>query len=118
MKEQILKNFELLKACAVYNGNYKISTTVNGKPSWKNGANAIWYLLDIDHYWIIGPTKYIGQCPSQHTPFFCARDDFSGLTADENHWFLRNGMDEWYGIQVTAVYVRGYGRFNTRHIIR
>ena len=35
-------------------GNYRISDTVNGKPSWKSGENGIWYVGPGEDSWRIG----------------------------------------------------------------
>ena len=39
-------------------GDYQISETVNGKPSWKSGENAIWY---VGNNWLIGCLKKLGK---------------------------------------------------------
>ena len=45
-----------------YQGTYKKSASVNGKPSWKSQTKAIWYNKgrSIDYKWIIGNQNDIG----------------------------------------------------------
>ena len=45
-----------------YQGTYKKSASVNGKPSWKSQTKAIWYNQgrSIDYKWIIGNQNDIG----------------------------------------------------------
>ena len=60
-------------------GDYQISETVNGKPSWKSGENAIWFLLDS---WMIGYWNKLGEDDGE----FHAWDDYGGLSDIHNIW--------------------------------
>ena len=48
----IMKN-DILATMGYYQGTYQISETVNGNPSWKTSAKAIWHSSDINA-WVIG----------------------------------------------------------------
>ena len=69
------------------NGNYtKEPLNVNGKPSWNNDVNAIWYIQS-DNNWLIGPLSEIGN----NTAYIFASNDFSGITDNDNQWLYWNG---------------------------
>ena len=72
---------EVLDSFGVYIGNYQIATNLNGKPSWKNDAYAIWY-LQTNNVWSIGPLSEIGN----DAAVILATNDFSGITDNENQW--------------------------------
>ena len=46
-----------------YAGTYKISTDVNGKPSYIFDENAIWYYSDINA-WFVGPIRFPDHLPN------------------------------------------------------
>ena len=64
-----------------FTGGYQISETVNGKPSWKSGEHAIWY-LPIGNAWIIG---YLNKLGVDDAELF-APNDYGGLTDNRNVW--------------------------------
>ena len=66
---------------AFLNGNYQIATIVNGKPSWKNAAYAIWYVQTYN-VWSIGFLREIGNDAS----YLSATNDFSGITDNDSQW--------------------------------
>ena len=65
-------------------GDYQISETVNGKPSWKNGENAIWY---VGNNWIIGYWNKLGEDDGE----FFAPNNYGGLADDRNVWKYSDG---------------------------
>jgi len=69
-----------------YEGIYQESQPVNGKPSWKNKDNAIWY-LESEKNWLIGPLKWIGY----DAAYIHASDSFDGLTDYRNQWKYWDG---------------------------
>ena len=69
-------------------GTYERSTDVNGKPSYKKDDDAIWY--DREDRWVIGSIKYLGST----TGDIKAKDDFEGLTDENNVWKYYDG-NEW-----------------------
>ena len=75
MRNEVLDSFGLL------NGNYQIATNVNGKPSWKNAAYAIWYVQTYN-VWFIGSLSEIGN----NNGFLLVTNDFSGITDNDNQW--------------------------------
>ena len=77
---------EVSNSFAFLNGNYQIATNVNGKPSWKNDAYAIWY-IHISNNWLIGLLSEIGN----DYAFIYALNDFSGITDNDNQWLYWNG---------------------------
>ena len=69
------------------NGNYaQEPLNVNGKPSWNNGVNAIWYIQSSNN-WLIGPLSEIGNIVG----WIYASNDFSGITDNDNQWLYWNG---------------------------
>ena len=62
-------------------GKYERSSDVNGKPSYKNDDNAIWYSKE-NNNWMVGTIDDIGGING----FVYARDDFGGLTDKKNLW--------------------------------
>ena len=62
-------------------GDYQISETVNGKPSWKSGENAIWF-LPVQNNWMIGYWNKLGEDDGQ----FHASNDYGGLSDIHNIW--------------------------------
>ena len=86
-----LRNAYYLSNLQFLNGNYYQSATqVNGKPSWKKGAYAIWYIQSLNH-WMIGPLSYIGY----DSGWVCANNDYSGITDNKNKWHYTDG-NVWY----------------------
>ena len=69
-----------------YEGIYQESQPVNGKPSWKNKDNAIWY-LESEKNWLIGPLKWIGY----DAAYIHASNSFDGLTDYRNQWKYWDG---------------------------
>ena len=69
-----------------YEGIYQESQPVNGKPSWKNEDNAIWYLKS-ENNWLIGPLKWIGH----DAAYIHASNSFEGLTDYRNQWKYWDG---------------------------
>ena len=65
-------------------GDYQISTQLNGKPSWTKSTYAIYYRRGD---WAIGPMESIGG----EFAWIYARNDFSGLTDNDNAWTFYNG---------------------------
>ena len=80
-----LKN-EVLNTLGFLNGNYQSATQVNGKPSWKSDAYAIWYIQS-NNNWMIGRLSDIGN----DLGWIYASNDFSGITDNENQWYYWNG---------------------------
>ena len=64
-----------------FTGGYQISETVNGKPSWKSGENAIWY-APVDNNWLIGYLNKLGEDDGE----LFAPNDYGGLTDNRNVW--------------------------------
>ena len=73
-----LKN-EVLHKLGFLQGDYQISTRVNGKPSWTKSTYVIYYRKG---YWAIGPMESIGG----EFAWIYASNDFSGLTDSDNVW--------------------------------
>ena len=67
-------------------GDYQISETVNGKPSWKSGENAIWY-APVDNNWLIGYLNKLGEDDGE----FFAPNNYEGLTDNRNVWKYSDG---------------------------
>ena len=61
-------------------GDYQISETVNGKPSWKSGEHAIW--CNPYGNWMIGYWNKLGENDGE----FYASNDYGGLTDNRNVW--------------------------------
>ena len=76
----------MLDGYGFLDGDYQISTEVDGKPSWINNDYAIWY-KSIHNSWFIGDSNDIGQSLC----YLYAYNDFSDPTADDNQWFYWNG---------------------------
>ena len=53
-------NNDILKYQDKKQGTYKISSEVNGKPSWTSSSMAIWYIPE-SKVWGIGPVGSIGS---------------------------------------------------------
>ena len=68
-------------------GTYERSTDVNGKPSYMKDDDAIWY--DRKDHWVIGSVKNLGDSVGG----IKAKDDFEGLTDENNVWNYAD--DEW-----------------------
>ena len=64
-------------------GDYQISETVNGKPSWKSVTtiNAIWF-LPVQNNWMRGYWNKLGEDDGQ----FHASNDYGGLSDIHNIW--------------------------------
>ena len=73
-----LKN-EVLNTCGFLNGNYQSATQVNGKPSWKNGENAIW---SVGNNWMIGYWNKLGEDDGE----LFAPNNYGGLADNRNVW--------------------------------
>ena len=77
---------EVLNTRGFLNGNYHSATQVNGKPSWKSDAYAIWYIQS-NNNWMIGRLSDIGN----DLGWIYASNDFSGIADIENQWYYWNG---------------------------
>ena len=92
---------------------------MNGKPSWKNDAYAIWFRQNV---WFIGPLNEIGN----DIAFIVAFNDFSGITDNDNQWLYSNGnafslsdpndihitcMDGKYIYRKRAIITRGFSLY-------
>ena len=64
-----------------FTGNYQISETVNGKPSWKSGENAIWF-LPLKNNWLIGYWNKLGEDDGE----LYASNVYEKLTDNRNVW--------------------------------
>ena len=64
-----------------FTGDYQIFETVNGKPSWKNDDHGIWYVTDVNK-WFIGYWKNYGEDDGE----FYASNDYGSLTDNRNIW--------------------------------
>jgi len=70
-------------------GDYLISNTVNGKPSWKSDENAIW---NWNGNWMIGYRNKLGENNGELT----APDNYEGLTDNRNVWsYYDNTTSSW-----------------------
>ena len=69
-------------------GDYQISTQLNGKPSWTKSTYAIYYCMG---NWAFGPLKSIGGGGGY--AWIYAINDFSGLTDNENVWKFSIGSN-------------------------
>ena len=76
-----------MKQYGYLQGDYQISTTVNGEPSWKNGDYAIWSIMSNSATWIIGSLNRIGG----GSAFIFAEYASRGLTISYNEWKFWNG---------------------------
>ena len=65
-------------------GDYQISETVNGKPSWKNGENAIW---SVGNNWMIGYWNKLGEDDGE----LFAPNNYGGLADNRNVWKYSDG---------------------------
>ena len=77
--------FDVWTGFAKYNGKYKSSTSVNGKPSYELGQNAIWYKKDTKQ-WIIGPLKDI----KSDNWVLATKDQFERVPDGENIWCYKD----------------------------
>ena len=71
-------------------GDYQMSETVNGKPSWKSGENAIWY---VGNDWFIGYWNKLGEDDGE----FYTSNDYGGLTDNRNIWNYTPGTSPGKG---------------------
>ena len=81
-------------------GQYKISATVNGKPSWASTFHAIWYRPQIKN-WVIGSksrvgTTWAGLKSSQKKGPYLGNGQYAGSSLDPNeisssYWEYWNG---------------------------
>ena len=78
-----------------FTGDYQISKTVNGKPSWKSGENAIWY--DPRGAWIIGYWNKLGTDDGE----FYTSNDYGGITDNRNIWNYTPGTSPGKGDWIT-----------------
>ena len=63
-----------------FTGDYQISKTVNGKPSWKSGENAIW--CNPHGSWMIGYWNKLGENDGE----ISASNDYGGISDIHNIW--------------------------------
>ena len=80
LKNEVLNKYKFLQ------GDYQISTTVNGEPSWKNGDYAIWSVMSREQTWIIESFNKLGE---DYNAWIFAESD--GLTNIYNKWNFWNG---------------------------
>ena len=71
-------------------GYYQISETVNGRPSWKSGENAIWYAPPVRQSWLIGYWKKLGEYDGE---FYALSN--GGLTDNRNVWSYSMNDSTW-----------------------
>ena len=73
-------------------GDYQISETVNGKPSWKSVTtiNAIWF-LPVQNNWMIGYRSKLGEDDGQ----IYAWNDYGGLSDIRNIWKYKVDDGTW-----------------------
>ena len=73
-------------------GDYQISETVNGKPSWKSVTtiNAIWF-LPVQNNWMIGYRSKLGEDDGQ----IYASNDYGGLSDINNIWKYKVDDGPW-----------------------
>ena len=71
-------------------GDYQISETVNERPSWKSGENAIWY-APVGNNWLIGYWKKLGENDGE----FFAPNHYGGLTDNRNVWKYTMDDSPW-----------------------
>ena len=76
---------DVLASQGSYAGYYKSSSIVNGKPSFKNGRNAIWFDDKYDD-WNVGSIEYLGN----DTCAIYTDNEFGGLTDSRNKWKYSN----------------------------
>ena len=78
-------------------GDYQISETVNGKPSWKSVTtiNAIWFLPVQNNWmrgsWMIGYWNKLGKDDGQ----IHASNDYGGLSDIQNIWKYKVDDGPW-----------------------
>ena len=75
-----LKN-DALASRGDFTGQYVLSSTVNGKPSYKLGGKAIWYNTE-NYAWVVGLTGNIGSTRG----VIFTKTEFGGLTDGDNRW--------------------------------
>ena len=86
-------------------GNYQISTTVNGEPSWKNGDYAIWSIMS-SSTWIIGPLNRIGE------DFAWIAAESYGLTNIYNRWNFWNGSSYIRSLDSEDIQITCNGKYS------
>ena len=91
-------------------GSYQISTAVNGEPSWKNGAYAIWFVLRLTT-WVIGPLNRIGE----DSAFIYANDADYGLTYSGNDWKFWNGNSHIHPSDPEDIHITCNGK-HSKHL--
>ena len=74
-------------------GDYQISETVNGKPSWKSVTtiNAIWF-LPVQNNWMIGYRSKLGEDDGQ---IYASNDYEEGLLDIQNIWKYAVDNGSW-----------------------
>ena len=85
-----LKN-EVAAVKKEFTGDYQISEPVNGKPSWKSGEHAIWYMPSFEPYWFIGYLNKLGEDDGE----FYAPYKNGGLTDNLNKWEYTIDWNIW-----------------------
>ena len=89
-------------------GDYQISTTVNGEPSWKNGAYAIWFMSSSTK-WIIGPLHSIGE---DFAWIFGKPSKDLGLTNIYNRWSFWNGSSSIRSLDTEDIQITCNGKYS------
>ena len=115
LKNEVLNQYEYLQ------GDYQISTTVNGEPSWKNGAYAIWFMSNnkvCSQYglacgkWIIGPLNRIGEDYSLISSDQVSSQGLSTLVTNiYNHWNFWNGSSNLRPSEPKAIQITCNGKY-------
>ena len=101
LKNEVLNKYEYLQ------GDYQISTAINEKPSWKNGAYAIWYVPGEYVKWIIGPLNRIGEASS-----WISTTDDKSLTNIFNRWNFWNGSSFIRPSEPKAIQITCNGKYS------
>ena len=73
-----------------FTGDYQISKTVNGKPSWKSGENAIWF-LPVKNNWIIG---YLNKLGKDDGEIYAWKDNIWKYTVDDGRWITPSSSND------------------------
>ena len=103
LKNEVLNKYEYLQ------GDYQISTAINEKASWKNGAYAIWYVPNEYGKWIIGPLNSIGEDSS----WISSKND--NILGIYNSWNFWNGSSFILPSEPKAIQITCNGKYS-RHL--
>ena len=106
LKNEVLNKYEYLQ------GDYQISTAINEKASWKNGAYAIWSIIPSSITKIIGPLNRIGEASS-----WISTTDDKSLTNIFNRWNFWNGSSFIHPSEPKAIQITCNGKYY-RHLFQ